>query len=109
MARLKTMVQLIDIVKRLKMGESMRGIQRETGTHRKIVRKVRNIAEGKGWLENGKDLPSESEINEAYPTFGKNKKKAHSLDIYKEEIKRYIEQEYTFVIIHKLISEKASC
>jgi hypothetical protein len=109
MARAKTMTQLIEILIRLKKGESIRNIKKETGTHRKVIRKVKEISWKKEWLKPGTNLPSEAEMNSAYNEPDKNPKKPHILDTYKEELERYLEKGKSFVVIHKLICENAAC
>lgn len=108
MAR-KTMTQLIEIIIRLKKGESIRSILRETGTHRKVIRKIKDIALQKGWLSIQADLPSEKEMFEAYNRGESIKLKAHILDNHIDDLKRFREEGKSFVVIHKLITEYPDC
>ena len=51
-------MELQEIVRRLKMKQSIKAIKRETGKHRSVIRRVRELAEQEGWLEDA-HLPSE--------------------------------------------------
>ena len=58
MARRTSTMELQEIVRRLKMKQSIKAIKRETGKHRSVIRRVRELAEQEGWLEDA-HLPSE--------------------------------------------------
>ncbi len=109
MPRIKSMTQLIEILIRLKKGESIRNICKETGNHRKVIRKVKEISAEKGWLKPSVTLPSESEMDKAYNEPGKSELKPHILDNHQSDLKRYREEEKSFVIIHKLVTEHEDC
>lgn len=110
MPRNKTMIELIEILIRLKKSESIRNIKKETGTHRQVIRKVKDVSEKKGWLEQTACLPSETEMNMAYNAVeNPDQKRPHILDKYQEDLKRYREEKISFVVIHRLISENSEC
>ena len=46
-------MMLQDIVRRLRMGQSINGIKGETGKHRTVIRKLRGLALEYGWLAGG--------------------------------------------------------
>ena len=54
MAREKTIMELQDILKRLKAGHTIKQINRETGTHRGVIRKLKNIALQNDWFKKDK-------------------------------------------------------
>ena len=58
-------MELKEIVRRLKMKQSIKAIKRETGKHRSVIRRVRELAEQEGWLEDA-HLPSEQQLQERY-------------------------------------------
>ena len=60
------MLELQDILNRLRQGQSIKGIRRELGRHKTIIRKVKRIAVEQGWLEREKALPSEGDLRDAY-------------------------------------------
>lgn len=109
MARVKTMAQLIEILTRLKKGESIRNIHKETGTHREVIRKIKDIGDKKGWLSSSSDVPTEKEMDLAYNELENIKGKPHILDNHIEKLKKYREDEKSYVVIHKLISEFSDC
>lgn len=109
MARAKSMDELLEIVRRLRKQESIRAIRKETGLHRTVIRKVRDIAAEKGWMDVSHPLPAEEEMKAAYSGAEDSSFKTHSLDACREEIKDYLQKEYSFVVIHRLCSEKIPC
>ena len=44
-------MDLQEIVRRLRMNQSIKAIKRETGKHRSVIRRVRELAEQEGWLD----------------------------------------------------------
>jgi len=104
------MTEKIDIIRRIKMGQSIRAIHRETGIHRTIIRKLRRIALDRDWLIDGSHLPSESEMQHALIDDNDSiTKAAHSLDQFKDKIKQWHESGYSFVVIHKLVNDYYKC
>jgi hypothetical protein len=93
MAKRKTMSDYRELVRRLRGGQSIRAIQRETGTHRKIVRGIRDLARTEGWLAEDRKLPSEAELQSALgrggsrgdqdADAGATSRKPHALDSVK--------------------------
>ena len=58
MPRRIPMIELKDIFERLKMGQSIKEINRELNRHKTVIRKVKRIAEENNWL--GPDLKRHS-------------------------------------------------
>jgi len=90
-----------DIIKRLRLGQKIHAIHRETGRCRKFIRKVKNLAQQNDWLS-GAQLPTESMINEAIKS--QKKHKPHPLDKIKDKIEQWVEQNYTYVVITELVN-----
>ena len=44
-------MELQDIVRRLRMKQSIKAIKRETGKHRRVIRRVLELAWQEGWLD----------------------------------------------------------
>ena len=107
MGRRKSMMEQREIIRRLRAGQSLRSIFRETGTHRTVIREIRSLAEKQGWLDPGTELPSESQIYEVKGMAGV--KRAHPLDTFREEIERMVNEGYTAVVIHELLRERHPC
>ena len=59
------MSEKADIVYLLRAGQSIRSIQRETGVHRTIVRRLRELAQEAGWLAVDRLPPEAEEITRA--------------------------------------------
>ncbi len=45
------MVELHDIVQRLRLGHSVKAIHRQTGRHKTVIRVIRALAVREGWLD----------------------------------------------------------
>ena len=103
------MPELREIIYRLRMGRSIREIRRETGTHRTIIREMLALAEKRNWLKEGVLIPSESEIKKALEEKAPPTPRAHPLDEYLEDIKRWHEEGYTFVVMQRLLEERYKC
>ncbi|UCB45053.1 MAG: IS21 family transposase [Spirochaetota bacterium] len=104
------MVEKVDVIRRLRLKQSIRSIHRETGVHRTIIRELRNIALTKGWLQNNTPLPSECELHEALAQLHTpSVQHSHPLDTWKEEINRWVEARYSYVVIHQLVLQHYQC
>lgn len=108
MSREKSTMELRDILNRIKLGHGIKQIHRETGAHRTVIRKLREIANVKGWLEPRAALPMEKDLYEAY--YGiLEEKNTHPLETYKNDLKRYVEEGFTYVVMHELIRDRLEC
>ena len=72
-------MELQDIVRRLRLDQSIKAIKRETGKHRRVIRKVLELAEQEGWLDAARELPSEHQLQEVYHEH-RGKGRSHPLD-----------------------------
>jgi transposase len=61
--RRKSVLDVREIIRRLKLGESDRDIARDLGVGRRTLKKYRELALREGWLQ-GTDLPSAEEIQQ---------------------------------------------
>ncbi len=110
MPRRIPMIELKDILERLKMGQSIKEINRELQRHKTVIRKVKRIAEENNWFDPGSLVPSEKEIKKAYESRDATEQgESHLLDNFKAEIKRWMGENYSFVVMHKLINESVPC
>jgi hypothetical protein len=110
MPRRRRMVEKVDVIRRLRLKQSIRSIHRETGVHRTIIRKLRDIALTKGWLRKNTPLPSECELHESLAhVHTPLVQYSHPLDTWKEEIKRWVDARYSFVVIHQLVLQHYQC
>jgi len=101
------MTEYQEIVRRLKRSQAIRAIQRETGIHRTLIRRIWKISDKEGWLDPGSQIPSEEVL---YQVFNSDTIPAvHPLEAWKEQIKEWVENGYSYVVIHKLINPQYEC
>jgi transposase len=78
----------------------------ETGIHRTIIRKIHKKALKQGWLDPLASLPKEDELEA--DLF--QKATAHQpLDRFREKIEEWIRKDYSYVVIHRLVSREYEC
>jgi hypothetical protein len=78
MPRKRNMIELQQVIFRLKLKQSIRSINRDTGIHRTIIRNLNKVANNSGWLSNDRSIPSENEIHQALVAFDlKKSSKSH--------------------------------
>jgi transposase len=104
----KAMVEIREILHRLRCGQSNRHIARECKTDRKIIRKIRKTAIQNQWLNSDLSMPCDEEIAKVWNPKTKNQK-LHLLDPYIDDLKQWHEQGYSAVVIHQLIKDKCPC
>lgn len=108
MPRRVSVFDLMDILKRLRAQHSIKSIHRELGKHKTVIRRVKELAEEHQWLAVDQPMPTEQELHRLYdgcvgPT---QQEKNHCLDEHKDEIKRWLDEKYSFVVIHQLLGRK---
>lgn len=86
-----------DIIRRLKEGQGLREIARETGISRNTVKAVRAWAVATGWLKN-EALPKEEELFAI-------EEGRHPLDVIADKLKEWQEQGYTYLVMTKLVND----
>lgn len=107
MPRRRRMTEYREIVRRLQQSQGIRAIQRETGLHRTIIRKIKKHADKNGWSSPGSPLPTEETL---YGIFSRSATlDSHPLDSWKDKIKEWLDEEYSYVVIHKLILPSYDC
>ena len=107
MGKIKEYMEISDILERLRKSESIRIINKKIGIHRTIIREVRDLANEQGWLDPSSKIPSEYELmnTRRFPADSKR----HPLYRFYDDIKRWVEKDYTFTVIHQLIKDKYTC
>ena len=108
MPRRRTMAEKSEVIRRLRAGQSIREINRETGVHRATVRSVRDAIVGTKWLDPQEDLPSEKQVNEALRGTEDEDKQtgSHSLDIYLTDIEDWLKEKTSFLLIHEFLRQR---
>lgn len=108
MSRRTYVVDVIDIIRRLRQSRPIREIQREKGTHRSAIRSIRLLAERHGWLNPDRELPTEREVEEARGLIGEGPP-VHPLDQYRDEIEVLLKDEASFTVIHQVLRKRYAC
>jgi hypothetical protein len=106
MAQRKSMSEEFEIFRRLKSGQSIKSISRETGVHKRTIRRIRERAQEAGLFAVTEVTPAEFERirgGSGAPT------KPHPLDAYRDDVERWVNEGFSFVVMHKLIHEKYTC
>ncbi len=101
------MAEYREIVIRLKKSQSIRGIHKETGMHRTIIRKIKQYATDNGWLHPDSQIPTEETL---YNIWGRlATPNAHPLDKWQDKIEAWLKDKYSYVVIHQLIYPDFQC
>lgn len=108
-------MELRDILDRLRAGQSKRAIQRETGTHRTIIRELEELARSRGWLNSPlpagsgpPSLPVEEELERLWQE-GREEQASHQLAPWQDKIREWVDEDLSFVVIHRLVNERHPC
>lgn len=107
MSRSKTMPEIREIIRRLRNKQSIREIRKETGVHRKTIRKVIKLATKHDWLNCLKQLPDDHQISLAWSKPAS--RKSHPLDIWQDDFKRWVEDGTSFLLMHDFIKDQHKC
>jgi len=100
-------MELWDIVHRLRLGQSVKAIHRETGRHKTVIRAVRDLAAQRGWLNLLEELPSEGEIGRRYQEQGPSpEEQPHLLQTVEEPITEWLKEGNSFQVIHRLLLQR---
>ena len=89
-------MELQDIVRQLRMKQSIKAIKRETGKHRRVIRRVLELAGQEGWLDAKRELPSEHQLQKVYhEQRGGEDGRCHPLDARRDQIEGWRGVEYS--------------
>jgi transposase len=100
MERLRVQI-IVDIVYRLRAGQSVRAICRDLGHSRKTIRRYRRLAWAKGYLDLSRALPEPAEVlAELGPVCSPPSSNVSSVEPYRELVKGMVEQGVEMVAIH---------
>ena len=97
-------MELQDIVRRLRMKQSIKAIKRETGKHRRVIRRVLELAGQEGWLDAKRELPSEHQLQKVYhEQRGGEDGRCHPLDARRDQIEGWRGVEYSETTVRRYI------
>jgi len=105
--KVKSMLDIRNIIHRLRLGETHRKIHRDLNVHRSTIRELHHLSITHQWLDNALPMPSDEEIAKVWAK--KPKKQSHPLDIHKEQLAVWDKEGLTSVVIHQLLNDKCSC
>jgi len=92
-----------DIIRRLKLGQGIREIKRETGKCKQSIRMLRDTAVARGWMDQP-ELPSEEEIRRTMDALFEER--SHQLDQIRDLLKTWKETGYTYVVMTRLANKR---
>ena len=99
------MTEKREVIRRLRHGQSIRQINRETGIHRTIIRRINGLSKEKRWLDTSKRLPPEIAIARLLER-GKGEGEAHPLDPYRDRIKDWLDEKVSYLLIHEFLKQE---
>jgi transposase len=103
----KNVMDVRNIIHRLRMGQSKRKIHRELGVHRPIIRDLHSLAVMHHWLDPELPMPSNEKIANVWNQ--KTKTQSHPLDAYREQLEQWNKEGLSAVVIHQLLKDKCPC
>lgn len=110
MPRRRLMTEKYGVVQRLRAGEPLRSIRRETGLHRSTIRVIAAVAREHGWIDEQRPIPEVEEVSKVLSDLCRDRlRESHPLDEYREMIGEWLEDKYTYVAIHELVQELFPC
>lgn len=104
------MPEIREIIARLKQNQSIHAIHDETRTHRRDIRRLRDLASAQGWLAPDSELPDEFTIRGVLETTaGAGSSGTHQLDAFRDDLRRWRAEKIPFVTIHRMLRERTGC
>jgi len=101
------MAEKREVIRRLKRGQSMREISKETGIHRATIRSMRQAAINQGWLEENSRLPDENTILKILsPPKNEADSVVHPLDVHLPQIEDWLKEKTSFILIHEFLTQR---
>ena len=104
----KTMLDIREVIHRLREGHSDRHIWREIGVDRSIIKKIRSLSILHQWLDVSFAMPTDEEISKFWNSNSKTQK-PHPLDLHIDHLKLWRKEGYSAVVIHQLLKDKCPC
>jgi hypothetical protein len=98
------MTEKREVIRRLRLGHSIRHINKSTGMHRTLIRRLKDLAQQHLWLESEEPVPDEATIKALLDPPASSSNAEHPLDPYRSDIAKWLTEEYSYVVIHQLLS-----
>ena len=104
----KTMLDIREVIHRLREQHSDRRIGREIKIDRSIVKKIRALSILHNWLDASTAMPNDEEIFKFWNSTSKAQK-SHPLDLHRSHIEQWKKDGCSAVVIHQLLKDQCSC
>lgn len=99
------MNDVVEIIHRLRQGEPLNSIKRDTGHARKTIRKYREIASRHGFLESDRPLPKAAEVDEALGSPERPQQNVSTVEPYGEVVREYLGRGLNMKLIWRKLRE----
>jgi transposase len=104
----KGMIEIRNIIHRLRSNESQRNIEKEADIHRSIVKNVYELAVVHHWLDPASPMPTDEEIAKVWKPSSKINK-PHPLDLHRDYLEQWRKEGYSAVVMHQLLKNTYAC
>lgn len=102
------MLDIREVIHRLREGHSDRRIGREISVDRSIIKKIRALSVLHQWQDTLLAMPTDEEISKHWNLTTKTQK-PHPLDLHRDHLEQWRKEGYSAVVIHQLLKDKSSC
>jgi transposase len=104
----KSMLDIREVIHRLREGHSNRHIHREIGIDRAIIKKIRALSVLHQWLDTSLKMPTDGEIFKFWNPTSKTQK-SHPLDPHFDHLEQWRKLGYSAVVMHQLLKDQSPC
>lgn len=102
------MLDIREVIHRLREGHSDRRIRRDIGIDRSIIKKIRALSILHQWLDTSSAMPTDGEISKFWNSKSKTQK-PHPLDLHYDHLKQWRKEGYSAVVMHQLLKDQCPC
>ena len=95
-----------ELLHRLRLGQSIRQISKDMGSHRTIIRKIHRLALDRSWLDTATSIPSLRDIQDGLSEAQAKSAFFDQLEMAASEIKLWLEKGYSKTVIHHLLKDR---
>lgn len=104
----KGMLEIREVIHRLRAGHSCRRIEEESGVDRSICGKIKAVSIANQWLDSSSDMPRDDEIAKVWNPKSKQIK-PHPLDLYRDDLAQWRKEGCSAIVIHQLLKGRSDC
>ena len=99
------MNHLLDLIHRLRAGESERRIARDLGLSRPTVHKYRELAEAHGYLKPGSPMPDAATLRAVLGPDPQPPRRVSSVEPYRDLVQRLVDQQVEMTAIYQQLRD----